>query len=322
MRKRTVGTVVGAVCLSVAATGCSGGGSASKAAEQASESPSASAAASAADGDGGSGTTAKALVTRLESAKSKVASTNSFRMDFTTSVDGMKMMTVTSQLQLKPEFAMRMDMQFDPEFIEQMGGGDAKVTGMKYLMTRDAMYMNMGPAMASELDGKTWAKVDLAALDKSGKAGSGKLQEMLDQAADGQNNPAAQVAALQKSGDIREVGQETVDGVATTHYAGTVDLLELQKNSAESMGLSAKDYQQLLQTYKKAGATKSTIDLWIGADGLPVKQNVTMRIKADGQTAKMTMAFKYSDWGTKVDVTPPPASDTKDITQKMIDGKA
>ncbi|MGA4539929.1 hypothetical protein ACPA54_08020 [Uniformispora flossi] len=324
MRNRTVGTAIGAVCLAVVATGCSSG-SASKSADAAKDaSPSAAPSASGdAKADGtGRGPAAKALSGVLGESRTKLSASNSFQTTMTTKIDGQAMMTVTSQMQYKPELAIRMTMKFEPSFIEQSGGDPSDMPSMQYLMTPDVMYMNMGPKMAAENGGKPWAKIDIAALAKADKSGQGaKLQKMFDQAQDNQSDPASQLALLQQSGDIREVGKETVGGVQTTHYSGTVNLATLQKNSADSMGLSPKEYDKLVKQYDKLGMGDMNMDMWIGADNLPVKQKIVMHVEADGEKADMEMTSTFSKWGTKVDTTPPPASQTRDVTADMAAGK-
>ncbi|MGR7001411.1 hypothetical protein ACU686_30720 [Yinghuangia aomiensis] len=126
----------------------------------------------------------------LGESRSKLSASNSFQTTMTTKIDGQAMMTVTSQMQYKPELAIRMSMKFEPSFIEQSGGDPSDIDDHAYLMTPDVMYMNMGPKMAAENGGKPWAKIDIAALAKADKSGQGaKLQKMFDQAQDNRVRP-------------------------------------------------------------------------------------------------------------------------------------
>lgn len=173
-------------------------------------------------------------------------------------------------------------------------GGQLMGSGkpMKALYTPQAMYMNMGMPMG----GKNWIKYDYEVLAKQGPAGALIKDAMQN------NDPGKSVDLLIASGKVKEAGKEDVRGVQATHYTGTVDVAELIKMQAKS--LSASDLKALEQQLKKSGATTETIDLWVSSDNLLVKKREQM----DGKQATDSTVF-YSHYGTKVDVTPPPAGD-------------
>ena len=90
-------------------------------------------------------------------------------------------------------------------------------------------------------------------------------------------NPQQALARLKKLADVHVVGDETIDGVETTHYQGTA----------------------------RHGA--GTLDVWIGkSDGY------VRRIQAAGKNGNGVVDF--SNFGETVTVTVPPASDTVDGT--------
>ncbi|KUL38091.1 hypothetical protein ADL22_19100 [Streptomyces sp. NRRL F-4489] len=177
--------------------------------------------------------------------------------------------------------------------ITQTGGPMASGKPQKALYTPQAMYINMGMPVG----GKNWLKYDYDALAKKGPAGALMKDAMQN------NDPVKSVDLLIASGKVQEAGKEDVRGVQATHYTGKVDVAEMAKMQSKS--LSAADLQALEAQLKKAGATTETIDLWIGPDNLLVKK----REQVDGTQGTDSTVF-YSDYGTKVTVTPPPASDT------------
>nr|WP_043264908.1 hypothetical protein [Streptomyces sp. CT34] len=176
--------------------------------------------------------------------------------------------------------------------ITQSGGPlGGKTT--KAIYTPQTMYMNMGMPMG----GKNWIKADYDTLAKKSPAGAVLKDAMQN------NDPVKSVDLLIASGKVQQAGKEDVRGVQATHYTGTVDVAEMAKMQAKS--LSESDLKALQAQLQQAGATKETIDLWIGPDNLLVKK----REQLDGKTASDSTVF-YSAYGTKVSVTPPPASDT------------
>ncbi|MCF2528377.1 hypothetical protein [Yinghuangia soli] len=335
MRKHLLGTAVGAMSLALLLAGCSGGsddpestaGSASGTPTgEASPAPS----GTAADSTAASGSSAAkaqspavaALAAKLGSSRTKLAAVTSVEMKMTQVIDGQRTFDIDAESRFAPDNVARMTMTYDAKFLSQLRG--TRVTepmSIETLVTPTAMYMNLGPEAAAK-NGAPWVKLDAEEMRKADKTGAvEQYQKMAEEGSGGQQDPAAQLALLQKSGDIKEIGEETVGGVKTTHYKGVVDLPLLQANNAASLGLQDKDYKQLSDLFSKMGVREAGIDLWIGADQLPVKQTTTITVKAKGQTAEVATTVEYVKWNVPVDVTPPPAGQTVSITDLIARGK-
>lgn len=302
MRKRTLGTVVAAVGLSFLFTACgeekSGGDGLTQSAE------------------------VKALSLELDGPRTKISQTSSVRMRLSQVIDGTSTFTLEGETRFRPDNVARMTMTFTPEFLSQAGGRMVAAPLItESIVTPSVMYMNLGPEAAAK-NGEPWVKLDPAEMAKVDKTGAvQQYQKMAEQGSEGQQDPVAHLALLQKSGDIREIGKETVNGKPTTHYAGTVDLKVLQANNAAGMGLKEKDFEQLNKTFKQFGVKTADIDLWIGGDQLPVKQTTGITVKAQGQSADVTTTVEYLGWNVDVDVTPPPADQTVSIADLAAQGK-
>ena len=79
------------------------------------------------------------------------------------------------------------------------------------------MYLNL-PFLAAHLPaGKSWIRLD---LKKAGAALSQNFNALFNQA----NQTPSESLELIRGGTFTKVGTETVDGVTTTHYKGTIDL--------------------------------------------------------------------------------------------------
>ncbi|MDJ1138181.1 hypothetical protein [Streptomyces iconiensis] len=180
------------------------------------------------------------------------------------------------------------------------GAGGGQATQARYLS--DAMYMKM----ATPVKGKQWLKYGYDAMAEKGGASGAMLKDQLQN-----NNPARSVQLLLASGKVKSVGSETVRGQKATHYTGTLKLSELVK--MQSKDLKESDKKALEQQFKQQGLEKEKIDLWIGEDDLLVKK----REAAKSSNGGFDNTVFYSDYGTKVDVTAPPAGQTMSFEEAM-----
>jgi hypothetical protein len=185
--------------------------------------------------------------------------------------------------------------------MKQMGSGGQ----IQALYLPDAMYMNMGSAMAKTDGGKPWLKYSYDALAKSMGASGAALKEEFQS-----NNPTSSVQMLIASGEVKSVGSESVRGVKATHYAGTVQVSQLLGRQS---GLDAATAKALQSQLKTQGITSEHVDVWVDGNGLLVKQVE----KADTNKGGLTSTAYYSDYGVKVDVATPPASQTMDVSQAL-----
>jgi hypothetical protein len=151
------------------------------------------------------------------------------------------------------------------------------------------IYMR-SPLFASSLPaGKTWIKLDLQkALASKGVDFSALLSQ----------DPGQALTRLQSSGHVTKVGDETIDGSATTHYRGTIDPAKLPK------GLTTAKY--------------GAYNVWIGKDDGYVHRISFAYTLGKRETIALTMNF--SDFGKGVIVTVPPSSEAFDATNAGIKG--
>ncbi|NSC23331.1 hypothetical protein FM076_20135 [Streptomyces albus subsp. chlorinus] len=210
--------------------------------------------------------------------------------------DGVQTMT----LEGKP-VTSKMKGSFDWSSGGMQGQADITTNGTpteaRYLS--DAMYSKM----AQPVQGKQWLKVDYEAMAKKNATGA-LLKDQLQN-----NNPARSVQLLLASGKVKSAGTETVRGQKATRYTGTLTLSELVR--MQSKDLKESEKQALEQQFKQNGMESEKIDLWIGEGDLLVKKCEV----AKGTKSSTENTVYYSDYGTKVDVSPPPASQTLDSTE-------
>ncbi|WP_328749681.1 LppX_LprAFG lipoprotein [Streptomyces sp. NBC_00285] len=163
------------------------------------------------------------------------------------------------------------------------------VTSMEARYLSDAYYARMGDVFAAKAGGKHWLKY---AYDDLKSLGGGA--DLADQMRS--TTPNQSVRLLLDSKDVREVGEERVDGQTATHYSGTVRVEDVTDT-------------ELQQRLRAADVTAETVDIWINEKNLLVKK-VEKTSTANG---RVTQTAHYSDYGVKVAVQKPPAADTTDF---------
>lgn len=156
-------------------------------------------------------------------------------------------------------------------------------------------YMRL-PVLAKQLPGgKPWVKIE---LNKLGSLKGVDVTTLLQSA--GQQDPTQALQLLRSVGDVKEVGSEQVGGVDTTHYSGTID----PQKVADKSGLTG-----LGPVLAASGAQTIPIDVWIDGNGYVRKFQESVK----GTNATVQIEADLSDFGSKVDLTPPPADQTTDL---------
>lgn len=140
--------------------------------------------------------------------------------------------------------------------------------------------------------GKKWMKIDLAQL---AKAKGINMQSLMSQ------SPSEGLERLEAAGTVSEVGTETIDGVATTHYQVTnLDPSKLPQGAK----LSALGH-----------FIYGPIDVWIGDDnGYVYREKMLISYAVNGQSGDLKMTINLSKFGEPVHVSVPPASETLDAS--------
>ncbi|MEU4084751.1 LppX_LprAFG lipoprotein [Streptomyces aureus] len=171
-----------------------------------------------------------------------------------------------------------------------------------------AMYIGGGAKAAKEMDGKRWIKFDMSALGADKELSANQLG-----GGQADKNPATDSTFLTGSKDLKKVGTETVDGVKTTHYKGTVPLDAFRKSLKSQDKDTREKREKALDQYTKMGIDSLTMDMWI--DGQDHTKQFRMRGTADKGPLDLTITFL--DYNKPVTVTAPPAKDTVDLAEMM-----
>ncbi|MER6527674.1 LppX_LprAFG lipoprotein [Streptomyces sp. NPDC001508] len=222
----------------------------------------------------------------------------SFRYRLTGSVPGEGKIKGEAAMSVKP-LAMSMKMAVE----------DKATDGQVEIRLIDkAMYIGGNAEMAKEMDGKSWIKFDMSALGGD----SGRAMDQLG-AGEAGKNPAADSTFLTGSKDVKKVGTETVDGVETTHYKGTVSLDDLRTTLKDKDKEARERRETSIEQYEKMGLDSMTMDMWIDGE----HHTKQFRMRGDAQKGPLDMTITFLDYNKPVKVTAPPAKDTADLAEMM-----
>ncbi len=184
---------------------------------------------------------------------------------------------------------------------------------IRTVLVDNVVYVNLGEEAAREFGGKPWLKVDVEkAAEEAGDP------QLLDRLLGGgqstqQQNPHQRMGLLLESSDVERVGRQTLDGVVTEYYSGVLTVTESLERDPASDHLTAEEREELLGKLAEAGIEGLEIDIWVDERNYPVR--IDTRMSMPGVGAEFTVSERYSDYGTPVSVTAPPADRTADMME-------
>jgi hypothetical protein len=117
-------------------------------------------------------------------------------------------------------------------------------------------------------------------------------------------DPAQTLDYLRAAGTVTDVGSDTIDGVAATHYHADIDLsryvamLPAAQQAAAQQGIASFE--------QETGTTTLPIDVWIDASNLVRQMQFDLSLPNQGS---VSLSMTLSDYGSQPAVTAPPAGD-------------
>jgi hypothetical protein len=191
----------------------------------------------------------------------------------------------------------------DADFSKFDVGGQNLPGGMHEIVTDRAIYLKMA-LLAQELH-KPWVKISFSQLQQSAGINLSQLTQQVQS-----NNPLVQTRMLTAAKDVRAVGTQTIDGVSTTHYAGSYPISAgLAKLPASVRALAEKGLRTL-------GTKTVRFNVWI--DGQHQTRKIMVTEAGSAETTKVTM--QVTSINQPVSVTLPPASQVATIPASALQG--
>ncbi|MFC9928377.1 hypothetical protein [Streptomyces sp. NPDC127190] len=290
VRRMTLSIAVVAALTGVAACGTSGSGKGAK-------------------GDKAAGDTVINVspIAALRSAEQSTDKAESAKVRSTTSVGNLMSISSTGSLTWGHGLTGNLTLTYTGGQMAEMMKKSGN-TSMQARYLPDAYYAKMSDAFARQTGGKHWLKYSYDDLAKLGGASGSYMKDQLRTA-----TPNQSVKMLLASGDVKKVGEETLSGVRTTHYSGTLDMADL---AGKTSNLKPDQLAALKKQMTQMGATTDTVDIWVNDQNLLVKKTE----KVDMTQGTMVNTAYYSDYGVKVSAEAPPAGDTMDFADLMKSG--
>jgi hypothetical protein len=176
------------------------------------------------------------------------------------------------------------------------GGGAVRIT-------EDALYTSIPSGLPGPMAGKRWGKFsydDMSTVfGPVGKVFGAALT---------QTNPVRTAAMLRQAGDLKLVGEEQRNGVATEHLAGTIEPAKLVADL--KLGLTDDVLAELRSEYQKTGISSEQLDIWLDGQSLPVHVEAKT---TDSTGRQIVYAADYSDYGQPQQISPPSADEVYDL---------
>ncbi|MGW0545897.1 hypothetical protein [Streptomyces altiplanensis] len=196
------------------------------------------------------------------------------------------------------------------EGVIDLAGGDSEMTltaeGQKIeqRVVDGTVYQKVPEAQQANVPGdKPWIKIDLKkAAQRNGGGGAAQVNDPAE---------AAGFAKGVTDKDVKKIGTEKAGGTNTTRYRVTIDVDKLA---------GPGDRAKAEQLKKQLGPTLP-MDVWLDDDGRIRRQQMDMNMKAPAgpgaggpQKVDVRTVIEYSDFGTELEVEPPAAGQTADMT--------
>jgi hypothetical protein len=199
----------------------------------------------------------------------------------------------TFQFQLKPSLLVE----------ENLGASlSGQSTEIAEILTSSAVYVKI-PGLSSQ-PGKSWIEVPFSSL--SGSLGAA-LNELIQDAQSG--DPLTQAQELTASKDAHEIGTQVIDGVSTTHYAGTLTASAALAKLSPSL---RKDLSSELSQLQG----NITWNVWL--DSQHNLRKLTENYSLSGSPFSLTMTV--TSLNHPVTVTLPPASQVTVLPASDLSG--
>lgn len=188
----------------------------------------------------------------------------------------------TMQIRLKPSLLGEVRMNLS------LGG---QALPVDEIVTGHALYLKL--AALGTMTGKPWIKISDAGLRHGSGATISQLLQGIENA-----NPLAQTTMLTASKDLRKVGTQVINGVQTTHYAGSYPISKaFAKVPASLRSLTGP-------LLKSMGIKTVHFDTWIDGQH-QVRKIITTEA---GASTRITTTIVITAINQPVSIQQPPAS--------------
>jgi hypothetical protein len=169
----------------------------------------------------------------------------------------------------------------------------------KAITSHQSVYLNVGPLVSKVLPGKSWVVMHAAQYSAQGRASSG-----LAPGGPGAGNPGALLNILGNGANaVTALGPSTIKGVAVQGYLVVVNPAVIKAEMANPR-LPAWERQ----TARSISDTKVGYKVFVAASGRVYRLTTGVTEQAAGGRIEEFISMDFSNFGTAVAVTVPPAN--------------
>ncbi|RBM06906.1 hypothetical protein [Streptomyces sp. PT12] len=228
--------------------------------------------------------------------------------------------TMSSPAQAGGDVEMSGAMSWDPELAmdltmtgEALAADPSVPQEVDVVWVDGVMYMHMGQEFAAEFDGRGWMAMDLMSLAE--ETGDPAVADSMSFGLDSANqDPAQQLGLLLEAPEIQLVGEETLDGVGTTRYQGTISVEDaIERDGGTEALLTDEERDQLVEAMNSQGIESYDLDVWVDENDYPVQIHQSF----DTDAGPVEYEVRYSDYGTDVSAEAPPAETVVDFMELL-----
>ncbi|HVA04175.1 MAG TPA: hypothetical protein VMU64_10545 [Acidimicrobiales bacterium] len=173
-----------------------------------------------------------------------------------------------------------------------------------------SIYENI-PGIDQLVPGKSWVSIDLSALGVSASQSTGSLGTA--------DNPAAMLRLLTQEGNtVVPLGSSSIEGTPVQGYSVTLNSAAIEKQLAD-----AKLPSWMTAALSHVDIGDTTVKVFVDGSGLLRRMSIglTETVSSSG-TVSVNESLDFSDYGSPVDVSAPPADQVMSFEQFLKDAEA
>lgn len=170
----------------------------------------------------------------------------------------------------------------------------AGTLSVQEIISGQNVYVKLPSQVASKLPGaRPWIEINLNQIGRA--AGIQNLTSLFG--GSGSTNPGQFLQYLRatSTSGVKKLGTASVDGVQTTHYRATIDLLRAP--AAAPAGERASLRQAVSNLEKLTGLRTVPVEVWIDSQHLVRRVTMDYAVKASGQSVRSKLRLDFLAYG-------------------------
>jgi hypothetical protein len=184
------------------------------------------------------------------------------------------------------------------------------------VIAHDTIYEQLPSQITSQLPGgKPWISINLRQLSSAMNLPDlGSLMSSNSSMSD----PSQYMNYLKSAASVANLGQETIDGVQTTHYSAQLKLSKLTDAVPPALRHGMARMVRTLE--HRFHASYQPINVWIDQSNLVRKIQMTIAESLSGQSVTSQITEQFTAYGTQPAPNVPPAGQTTNVLSLIENG--